>query len=427
MANLEPTGLQFSLVQLEPDFLSYCLKDNYLWIKFYDHILPTYFKNKNVATVFKVFKKFFEKYKTLPNEKITISVLDKYGAGSDTLEFARAVYRNSNTVDAITAKYINDEITKFIREEKMQVAIIKASELLNENDYGQIEEIIKDAISWNPDINVGIKLHEVENRFRDVESAYTDFIETPWPSYNKSIGGGFFKKELAVCAAASSVGKSIFLDNIATHAWLNGHDVALITLELSEMRKGLRIDCSLLESEMKDIIFNKDKVVNYYKNIKSDASLYIKEFPTSSVNANHINQYLYHLEIYEGVIPKLLVVDYGDILLPIGKKTDNLYQDGGRTFEQLRAIGQERDIPVVTASQMSRSALAIKTIDDFTEDKLAESFKKMMIADTLTGLFTTKEMRENNQIFLKNLKCRNGVKDFTMIANIDYSYLKITE
>jgi replicative DNA helicase len=428
MAQLDPTGQQFSIVELEPDFLSYCLTDTYLWIKFNDHILPSYFKNKNVALVFRIFKKFFEKYSQLPNEKITLSVLNKYDAKQDTLEFARNVYRSANTVNAVTAKYINDEITKFIKEEKMQVAILKASELLAENDYSQIEEIIKDALVWNPDINIGTKLNDVDKRFAEIDKVYNNYIESPWPSYNKSIGGGFFAKELTICSAASSVGKSIFLDNVATHAWLQGKNVALITLELSEMRKGLRIDCSLLERDMKSLIHNKDVVKSFYKDLETGGTLFIKEFPTSTAHAGHIKQYLYHLKIYEGIEqPDLLVIDYPDIMLPIGKKTDNMYQDSGRVYEQCRALGQEGNFPVVAASQMSKAVLQIKSIDEFNEDKLAESFKKMMIADNITGLFATKQMRDNNQMYFKNLKSRNGVKDFTMPINIDYSYLKMWE
>lgn len=428
MAQLDPTGQQFSIVELEPDFLSYCLTDTYLWIKFNDHILPSYFKNKNVALVFRIFKKFFEKYSQLPNEKITLSVLNKYDANQDTLEFARNVYRSANTVNAVTAKYINDEITKFIKEEKMQVAILKASELLAENDYAQIEEIIKDALVWNPDINVGVKLHDVDKRFTEIERLYNNYIESPWPSYNKAIGGGFFSKELVVFAAASSVGKSIALDNIAAHAWLMGKNVVSVTLELSEAKKGLRFDCALLEKEMKNLIYNKDMVKSFYKDLETGGTLFIKEFPTSSIHCGHIKQYLYHLKIYEGIEkPDLLVVDYGDILLPMGKKTDNLYQDGGRVFEQLRALGQEGDFPVVTATQVNKSVLALKNIDEFSEDKLAESFKKMMIADNITGLFSTKEMRDNSQIAAKLMKNRNGEKNVVIPMGIDYSYLKITE
>ena len=52
-----------------------------------------------------------------------------------------------------------------------------------------------------------------------------------------------------------------------------------------------------------------------------------------------------------------------------------------------------------------------------------ESFKKMMIADNITGLFSTREMRDNNQIAAKLMKNRNGEKNMVIQMNIDYSYL----
>jgi len=166
-----------------------------------------------------------------------------------------------------------------------------------------------------------------------------------------------YNKELTLVVGSSSVGKSIALDNCASHAWDEGLNVVLITLELSEIRKAQRIDAAALNIQAQEIKNNKDKVINYYENKKNNNRLFIKEFPTNSINSNQIMNYLYQLELYEGLkmygggpnAINLLVVDYLDLLLPNDKKIRSDYESQGTIGAELRAVGQELDLPVLSA------------------------------------------------------------------------------
>ncbi len=77
-------------------------------------------------------------------------------------------------------------------------------------------------------------------------------------------------------------------------------------------------------------------------------------------------------------------------------------------------------------SQINRSGMEM-TVDDLTEAKLADSIKKMFIADNLLALVSRAEDRKKNIMYAKSLKARDGLKDQIITLGIDYSRLTIQD
>lgn len=403
------------------------LQDRKSWITFKDHLDPSFFKQEEYSTLFKIFKLYFDKYKTFPTQRIVFDIIHRKNFSDSLKKYVENVY-NSKKLELSEINYIFDECAKFIKNNKIKNAILSSIEPLEKEDYNVIEKSIKDAVNWNHNIDLGTKISDVHKRFEDLNKLVDGVIPSPWKALNSFIGGGFYAKELTIFAASSSVGKSIALDNIALYSWMKGFNVVLITLELSETRKGQRIDAAATQTKIQDIIYREDEVVKFYKQFdKRKNGLWIKEFPTSSVSTKEIERYLHNLYIYDGLEkPDILIVDYLDILLPNIKRVGSTYIDQGVVGENLRAIGQELYIPVVTASQFNRGNIGI-TIDDLTEGFLADSFKKMFSADCLIGMVASPEDRINNRINLKALKNRNGPKDVIFPLNIYYEQLRMSD
>jgi hypothetical protein len=122
-----------------------------------------------------------------------------------------------------------------------------------------------------------------------------------------------------------------------------------------------------------------DDIASAIKNI--DGRLLIKYYPpkTASVQTLHA-----HIEscILQGYTPDLIIVDYGDLVKPIGgfkeirHQLENIYED-------LRSLAGEFKIPIWTASQANRSALDEEIIGG---EKISESFAKLMVADFVISL-----------------------------------------
>jgi len=421
---------------IEESLFKAFLQDRKLWVDFKDHISVDYYNIEAHAKIFKIFQVYFNKYHDFPTEKQCLNIVYKKKYNQLV---ADKIIKIFNFVDLKEKelRYLYDECNFFIKSNKIKNSIMDSVDLVekSENEIDEdkrkeytlaIESNIKEATSWNLEVKLGTKITDVNERFEQYDELNRSVMKTPWSSINQVIGGGVFSKELTLVASSSSVGKSIWLDNFARYAWAElKKNVLVITLEMSETRKFQRIDAEMFNIPMGDVIFNKDKIIKYFKSNKYENELYIKEFPTASVNINHLKQYVYQLELYTGFKPDIIYIDYLDIMLPTRRANDD-YVDQGAIGAELRGWAVETDVPVVSATQLNRLSKSV-TIEDLSEEHLADSYKKLMIADTIIFLSNTPEQRQNGIIGCKIGKARNGVKDIIFSLGVDYPKLKIFE
>src|SRR5690606_24167915 len=112
-----------------------------------------------------------------------------------------------------------------------------------------------------------------------------DFID-------KVADGGFSAKTLTILLGQAKVGKSIWLASIAAKAVTNGHNTAIITLEMSEPLYVKRLGANLLNIEVgeykrmsEDQLHIKKKLGQIgYDTLQLPGQLVVKEFPTSSAS-----------------------------------------------------------------------------------------------------------------------------------------------
>lgn len=414
---------------LEKTLFSAFLQDRRLWVTMYQHIDPFYFKDKNLCNIFKILKIYFDKYKEFPTPDQIKSIAYKKEFDSAINKEIDDIYRDKNLIKQHEIDYLYDECNKFIKEQKIKKAILSSIELLEDNKFNEIEEIIKVAVQWNNDINIGTLLHEAEERYAGLEDLYEGAIEWPWKRLNV-FSSPLFKKQLYSAVASSSVGKTIFLDNVGFYTWYKlKKNVVSVTFEISELKKGQRMDSYGLKIPIKELRDRKKEVFKFYEDNKLENRLFIKEFPTGGASINReVRSYLYNLEMYAGLHPKdidLIIIDYLGIVKPT-KSTGNMYQDGGSIAEEMRALAIEYDCPVLTADQLSRAVVKDNiTVEELTEGVLSESFKKMMTVDFMIALINTPEERANGLINFKVLKDREGPKDTILPMRIDYPSLRI--
>lgn len=417
------------LEDLETILLSAFMQDRKLWIRMYDHIEPSYFKNSDNHRIFKIMKVYFNKYKDFPTEIQTLTMADRKNYESTIVKQIKYVYKNIKTLQNHEITFLYDECNKFIKEKKIENAVLKIIDLKEQGKLDEIEPCMKEAIQWNNDIDLGMQITEAKERYEKIEESYDGLIKWPWQRLN-AISEGMFRKQLYVNVASSSVGKTIFLDNVAFHTWKNlKKNVVSITLEISEVKKCQRMDAYGMQIPLKELRGQKDKVIKFYEDEKTESRLFVKEFPTGKATVeHHIMGYLYNLELYAGLHLKdidLIVVDYGDILRP-SKVFGNMYKDTGGAFESLRALAQECNVPVLTAGQLSKNVVALGlTVEDLNEALMGESFIKYKIADWMIAMVNSPEERARGRINFKILKDREGQKDIILPMCIDYPCLRI--
>lgn len=426
---------KFSPWIIEEEILSALIQNRQKLTTFIDEINPDFFNSVDCKNIFKMIRVYWEKYLSSPKKNIIVSSIQKLIAVQNGRQISPTIFATTDKIfDRVELsedelQYYHDELLKFIKSGKIKDIIFEGINKIDDPEaFDKIQEDLKDAVLWKIDENLGIDITNVKERYSRQKELLDSFIPTPWGSLNNLIGGGFFAKTLSCFVAGSSVGKSIALDQIAFDAWANQKkNVLLITLELSEEMKGMRIDSHFMNRFIGELPTKEKEVEEAYSRIQTDGKRFIiKEFPTSSIIVRKVSQFISRLEMYSGFRPELIVVDYADLLIPNSGKREGLYADGAAIFEALRGISYEYNCPVITATQFNRNA-GEKPPAEINEFDISESHKKIMTLDTCVAIIATPGMRSQGQAAFKILKARMGQKDSIVPMNVSYEFFKFFE
>jgi hypothetical protein len=146
----------------------------------------------------------------------------------------------------------------------------------------------------------------------------------------------------------------------------------------------MRIDSMMTDTATNAIFKNLDDVELKVKvKAKIGGKFRIKYMPAQS-NVNDIRSYVRELQVQTGVKVEFLCVDYLDLLMPATAKVNpnDLFVKDKYVSEELRNLGKELDVLMVTASQLNR-CLKLDTIVE-ANGKLVQ-IKDVQVGDYLTS------------------------------------------
>lgn len=228
----------------------------------------------------------------------------------------------------------------------------------------------------------------------------------------------------------TGVGKSMFMCHAAAGNLSMGKNVLYITMEMAEERIAERIDANLLNTDL-------DKLVNmpqdvYLRKIeklreKTMGKLIIKEYPTASANVTHFKHLLSELKLKRQFTPDIIYIDYLNICASSRMKQGasvNSYTFIKAIAEELRGLAVESKVPVVSATQTTRSGF---DNTDVSLTDTSESFGLPATADFMFALITSDELADLNQIMVKQLKNRYSSPDTNkrFVVGIDRAKMKL--
>ena len=303
--------------------------------------------------------------------------------------------------------WLMDEFESFTRHKALERAIINSADLLEKNDYGQVEAMVKEAVQ------IGLARDMGTDYFADPRGRLMGLkdkngqVSTGWATMDKKLFGGFNRGELNIFAGGSGAGKSLFLANLGVNWALQGLNVVYLTLELSEQLVSMRVDSMTTGISTRDIFKNIDDVEMKVKMIgKKSGALQVKYMP-SGKTANDIRAYLKEYEIKTGRRVDVLLVDYLDLLMPIGKRisAENLFVKDKYVSEELRNLAMELQCVFVTAAQLNRGA--VEEVE-FDHSHISGGLSKIQTADNVFGIFTSRAMRERGRYQIQLMKTRSS-------------------
>ena len=195
--------------------------------------------------------------------------------------------------------------------------------------------------------------------------------------------------------------------NLGVNWALAGMNVMYLTFELSENLVSMRLDSKTTEIPSRDVFKSIDDVEMKVKMIgKKSGSFQVKYMPTGK-NANDVRAYLKEYEIKTGKKVDVLLIDYLDLMHPIGQKisAENLFVKDKYVSEELRNLAMELNCIFVTASQLNRSS--VEEIE-FDHSHISGGISKINTADNLIGIFTSRAMRERGRYQIQLMKTRSS-------------------
>ena len=374
-------------------FLRFLVTDPDVFVRV-NNIVQPYMFNRKYREAVEFLKEHANKYNSIP-----------------TLEQLEAVNGiDLKPVEDVHESHMNwfmDEFEQFCKHKALEKAILDSTDLLENQDYGTVEVMIKEASQVGLVSDFGLDYYENPKERLQWIKDQAGAISTGWKNFDQKLYGGLNRGELTVFAGGSGAGKSLFLQNLGVNWSQAGLNTVYLSLELSEQLSSMRIDAMVSEYATRDVMKNMDDVdLKVRMKGKGAGKFRIKQM-SNGINANDIRSFLREYEIQTGIKVDALLVDYLDLMSPISTKVSpsDLFIKDKYVSEELRNLAVELNILLVTASQLNRGA--VEEIE-FDHSHIAGGISKIQTADNVIGIFTSNAMRERGRYQIQFMKTRSS-------------------
>ena len=376
-------------------------------------IRSDYFEQRTEKIIFEEIVEFITKYDSaITIEALNIETENRSDLTETEIKEVRDI-NNSLTESVVDGQWLLDTTEKWCRDRAIYLALMESIHIADGEDEKKnrdaIPSILSDALAVSFDNNIGHDyLNDYEKRY-DIYHRKEDLIPFDLEYFNKITKGGIPNKTLNIALAGTGVGKSLFMCHVAASILLQGKNVLYITLEMAEEKIAERIDANLLNVPIQDIVelpqMMFDKKVNAIAK-KTQGTLIIKEYPTASAHSGHFKSLLQELALKKSFKPDIIFIDYLNICASSRYRQNasvNSYSFIKAIAEELRGLAVEANLPIVSATQTTRSGFGSSDVD-LTDT--SESFGLPATADLMFALISTEELEGLNQIMVKQLKNR---------------------
>ena len=328
------------------------------------YIKPEYFNEYSDKILFDIINNFVVTYGQTPTKEVlSIEVDNRKDLNEDSYKQLQVKIDDIDNTE-VDSQWLLDATEKWCKQRAVYLALLDSVKIADGQDEKRTEDaipsILQEFLAVSFDDHIGHDyIEDYEDRF-----AFYHRNESKIPFdlslFNKITKGGIPNKTLNVALAGTGVGKSLFMCHMAAASLLQGKNVLYITLEMAEEKIAERIDANLLNVNIKDIedlpeqLFE-SKVTRLAQ--KTNGKLIIKEYPTASAHSGHFKALLNDLSLKKSFKPDIIFIDYLNICASSRYKGAlvNSYTYVKAIAEELRGLAVEFDLPIVSATQTTRS------------------------------------------------------------------------
>ena len=393
-----------------------------------------YFTSQEDKIVFSLIDDYIKKYNKVPTKQSLLIDLSEKTISQDAYKASYDIIDSLTLNEKNDLEWLLDSTEKFCQEKAIYNAIMDSIHIIDDKtgnkNKGSIPQILSDALSVSFDTNIGHDfLNDYDKRY-DFYHTKEVKVEFDLEYFNKITRGGLSRKTLNVILAGTGVGKSLFMCHCAAANLLSGLNVLYITMEMAEEKIAERIDINMLNVSIDELVtLPKDVYDRKIKKLKdkTKGKIIIKEYPTACAGSANFRHLINELKIKRNFTPDIIYIDYLNICISSRLKQGanvNSYTYVKAIAEELRGLAVEFNVPIVSATQTTRSGYASS---DLGLEDTSESFGLPATADFMFALISTEELEELNQIMVKQLKNRysdpNSNKRF--VIGVDKSKMRL--
>ncbi len=380
--------------------LSLWLSDDKLFTKTVGILKPEYFAPEwRKAVTF--IRQYYNDYNGIPTRDVISSSTD-------------VDIKNAPTLTNDQRRYTEDQIETFCKQSALKRIIIENSpELIQTENYGKLEALIREAITIKVDSNIGIKFFEGLAMRQSQPESQTIRYSLGYPDIDREMDGGIARKEMLLVLAISGGGKSVSILNYAinlmrerdprTQRFLN---TLYISLELPETMIDKRSQMIVAAKNSLEVGKYQDEVREIVDAAsKSSGEMIIKKLRLGST-ANDLRALIKEVEIQTGWLPDVIVLDYLDKMYPNANvSTENIGMRDKFITEEFYDVLDEFDAIGLTASQLVKGAADVEV---YNQSHQAGGAEKTRSSDWVQAIHLTDAMRAAGQIGFQFLKTRSS-------------------
>ena len=404
---------------------------------YYRKVVPflkaDYFTEYSERIIFEEIAEFANKYDKVPTQEVlSINLQNRSDLTEDSFQEATTIIRSLKD-EWVDYDWLLDATEKWCQDRAIYLALMQSIKIADggdkKYDKGAIPSILQDALAVSFDEHIG---HDYIEQSQDRYEFYhrkEEKIPFDLEKFNYITKGGIPNKTLNIALAGTGVGKSLFMCHMASSVLLQGRNVLYITCEMAEEKIAERIDANLLNCNIRDItelpeVLYNSKVQEISR--KTQGKLIIKEYPTASAHAGHFKALLSDLSLKKDFKPDIIFIDYLNICASARYKGAivNSYTYVKAIAEELRGLAVEHNLPIVSATQTTRSGFG-SSDPDLTDT--SESFGLPATADFMFALISTEELEQQGRIMVKQLKNRynDPTSSRKFMVGIDRSKMRL--
>ena len=341
---------------LEKLIIKTLLKDKSFLVLVSSAFLPEFFDDPSASKIFEFSKNHLDEFHQTANREMVVNTLQD----EDINDFF-------DQVDAIdfdikeNYDYIVSETNTYLKDQAIRAALMESAKVVNKRQNLEgVRKNIEDALCRDLKVDLGLAyFEELGSRLTRIFTDSQHKIKTYYPQFDEHINGGFQPYTFSVFAARIHGFKSNLMSNFAQRQVLHGHNVAIISLEMSQDMFAQRMDSGFAKMDINRIYLNETyqrQLISKLKDVKNRGNrgeLYIKQYPTGAASIRDFRIYLRELKM-RGINIEILYVDYINLMKSAYNKTNDMYLSNKAVAEELRALSFEFVIPVVSVSQLNR-------------------------------------------------------------------------